>query len=386
MTCTALIVAAGSAERFGRSIPKQYALLAGKPVLRWSIDRFRNHRKISNVRVVIQPAHRPLYDEAVKGLALEGPIDGGSTRQDSVRLGLEALAERPPSFVLIHDAARPLVGSSLIDRVCDTLAHHPGAIAAMPVTDTIHHGREGLVDATMDRSGLWRAQTPQGFDFQRILAAHRSAAQIPLTDDAAVAARAGLAVGLAAGAEDNFKVTTTEDLSRAERILTLDLGDVRTGFGFDVHRFSPGDHVVLCGVSIPHDRSLQGHSDADVGMHALTDAILGTIGAGDIGTHFPPSDPRWRGADSGIFLQHAIGLIHRRGGRLANADVTFLCERPKIGPHRPAMVARLADLLGVSADRVSVKATTTEQLGFTGRGEGIAAQAAATVRLPFPDA
>ena len=352
-------------------------------MLRWSIDEFRKHHCVTEVRVVIQSAHRSLYEAAVESLNLPEPIYGGATRQESVRLGLEGLTEHPPERVLIHDAARPLVSCGVIDRVMDALKDHPGAITALAVTDTLHQSRDKLVGGTVDRSGLWRAQTPQGFDFRRILAAHRLAAAVPLTDDAAVAAHAGLAVSLVAGSEDNFKVTTGDDLSRAERILMANLGDVRTGFGFDVHRFAPGDRVILCGVSIPHDRALEGHSDADVGLHALTDAILGAIGLGDIGMHFPPSNPQWRGADSAIFLRHAVELLHGKGGRLANADVTFLCERPKIGPRRPAMVARLASLLGVAADRVSVKATTTERLGFTGRGEGIAAQAVVTVRLPL---
>lgn len=383
MSVIALIVAAGTGERFGGPVPKQYAMLAGKPVLRWSLDQFRNHRRISDVRVVIQPGHRHFYDAAVVGLSLPAPINGGATRQESVRLGLEAVSEHAPRVVLIHDAARPLVSPNLIDRVCHASDHHPGAIAAVSLMDALHRGREEIIEASVDRAGLWRAQTPQGFDFQALLAAHRSAATMVMTDDAAVAASAGLTVALVPGEEDNFKVTTAEDLSRAERLLGSHLTDIRTGFGFDVHRFTAGDRVVLCGVPIPHDRALDGHSDADVGLHALTDAILGAIGAGDIGTRFAPTDPQWRGADSAIFLRYAVELVHARGGRLGNADVTFLCERPKIGPHRPAMVARVADLLGIDTDRVSVKATTTERLGFTGRGEGIAAQAVATVRLPL---
>lgn len=386
-TCVALIVAAGTGQRFGAERPKQYLPLAGQPVIRRTVAAFLAHPRVTAVRVVINPAFRDLCDEALAGLALAEPVAGGAARQDSVRNGLEALAaDGAPDLVLIHDAARPLVDADTIGRVIDALAGHPAALAAVPVADTLKRGDGGRVSGTVDRAGLWRAQTPQGFRFPEILAAHRAAAGLELTDDAAVAERAGLPVALVPAREENFKVTTPDDLERAERLLAsasfAGLGDVRTGTGFDVHRFAEGNHVWLCGVAVPHTRTLEGHSDADVALHALTDAILGALGAGDIGSHFPPSDPQWKGADSALFLRHAVDLVARRGGRIAHADVTVICERPKVGPHRAAMVARLAELLGIEADRVSVKATTTEKLGFTGRGEGIAAQAVATVRLP----
>ncbi|TWA74311.1 2-C-methyl-D-erythritol 2,4-cyclodiphosphate synthase [Azospirillum brasilense] len=381
-SCVALIVAAGTGQRFGAERPKQYLDLAGQPVLRRTVEAFRRHPKVSAVRVVINPAFRDLYDAAVAGLDLPEPVAGGASRQDSVRNGLEALAESAPDRVLIHDAARPLIDSATIDAVIAALDTHPAALAAVPVADTLKRGEAGLVAGTVDRGGLWRAQTPQGFRFNDILAAHRAAAGLELTDDAAVAERAGLPVALVPAREENFKVTTPDDLTRAARALDSALSDIRTGSGFDVHRFADGDHVTLCGVRVPHTQRLDGHSDADVGLHALTDAILGALCAGDIGSHFPPSDPQWRGADSALFLKHAAELVTARGGRIAHVDVTIICERPKVGPHREAMTARIAEILGMPVDRVSVKATTTERLGFTGRGEGIAAQAMATVRLP----
>ncbi len=390
-TCVALIVAAGSGERFGGEVPKQYLLLDGRPLLRHAIEAFLHHPSVSGVQVVYQPAHRDLYDAATEGLGLPEPVPGGATRQDSGRLGLERLTQAPqgpPDTVLIHDAARPLVDAGTISRVLAALERVPAAIAAVQVIDTLKRGEDGLAVGTVDRTGLWRAQTPQGFQFPSILEAHRRLAGAGLTDDAAVAERAGLPVALVPGSPDNIKVTTPDDLERAHRLIgragnaAATLTDVRVGMGFDVHRFAEGQGVVLCGVPIPHSHRLEGHSDADVALHALTDAILGAIGAGDIGSHFPPSDPQWRGVDSAVFLTHAVALVAARGGAINHVDVTVICERPKVGPHRVAMVARLAALLGVSSDRVSVKATTTEKLGFTGREEGIAAQAVATVRLP----
>lgn len=381
-TCIALIVAGGSGRRFGAEVPKQYLDLAGQPVLRRTVGAFLAHPAVSGVRVVIDPVWRDLYDAAVEGMVLPDPVPGGATRQESVRNGLESLAAEAPDLVLIHDAARPLIDAATIDSVIASLATHPAAIAAVPVADTLKREAEGMVAATVDRSGLWRAQTPQGFRFAGILAAHRAAAGLELTDDAAVAERAGLAVALVPAREENFKVTTPDDLLRAERALATVLDDVRVGTGFDVHRFDEGDHLFLCGVRVPHSRTLEGHSDADVALHAITDAILGALGDGDIGSHFPPGDPQWRGADSARFLQHAAALVRGRGGRITHVDVTIICERPKVGPHRPAMVARVAEILALPEGRVSVKATTTERLGFTGRGEGIAAQAVATVRLP----
>ncbi|CAK0777861.1 2-C-methyl-D-erythritol 4-phosphate cytidylyltransferase / 2-C-methyl-D-erythritol 2,4-cyclodiphosphate synthase [uncultured Gammaproteobacteria bacterium] len=384
--CVALIVAAGSGERFGSEKPKQYLELVGKPVLRRTVEAFLGHPEVEGVLVVINPAHRDLYEAAVVGLGLPEPVAGGATRQDSGRNGLERLAESwsggPPDLVLIHDAARPLVDPGTISRVIASLATVSAAIAAVPVNDTLKRGVDGVCADTVDRTGLWRAQTPQGFRFDPILAAHRQLAGAGLTDDAAVAEQAGHAVALVPGSPDNFKVTMPADLERASRLLAATAFEFRTGQGFDVHRFTAGDQVRLCGVSVPHDQGLEGHSDADVALHALTDALLGAISAGDIGQHFPPSDPKWRGADSVRFLQHAAGLVGERGGVITHIDITIICERPKVGPHRPAMVARLAEALGLVPDRVSVKATTTEGLGFTGRREGIAAQAVATVRLP----
>lgn len=377
----ALVVAAGRGRRFGGDVPKQYQSLNGRPILRHSLARLAADPSISAVRVVIHPDDRPLYDEAAQGLSLLEPVSGGATRQDSVRLGLESLQSLCPDKVLIHDGARPFLDEALVARVVTALDHHDGAIPAIAVADTLKKGRDGLVETTIDRSGLWRAQTPQGFRFAPLLDAHLAVAGNELTDDAAVAEHAGLKVALVAGAEANVKITTAEDLNRAQAVFSGP-GYTCVGTGFDVHRFAPGTGVWLCGVLVPHDFALDGHSDADVALHALTDAILGAVGAGDIGAHFPPSDPQWKGASSDRFLTHARNLVEGLGGKLVHVDVTVICERPKIGPHRPAMRQRLADLLGLPMARVSVKATTTEGLGFTGRREGIAAQASATLWMP----
>ncbi|WP_299394735.1 bifunctional 2-C-methyl-D-erythritol 4-phosphate cytidylyltransferase/2-C-methyl-D-erythritol 2,4-cyclodiphosphate synthase [Pelagibius sp.] len=382
-TATALIVAAGRGQRFGTERPKQYAPLGGIPVLRHCLLAFLAHPRVDGVRVVIHPDDRPLYDEAVQGLDLAEPVAGGGSRQESVRLGLESLERSAPAFTLIHDAARPFIDQGTIDRVLGALSERPGAIAALPVVDTLKREADGRVSRTEDRSGLWRAQTPQGFHYEAILAAHRAALGETLTDDAAVAEKAGLAVALVEGSPANIKVTTQDDLESAERwIRSAQATEMRVGQGFDVHAFGPGDHVMLCGLRIAHDAALVGHSDADVGLHAVTDALLGALGAGDIGSHFPPSDPQWKGADSRIFVSHVCDMIAERGGRITHMDLTLICERPKIGPHREAMRRQLAALLEVSEDRVSVKATTTEKLGFLGRGEGVAAQATATLALP----
>ncbi len=375
----ALVVGAGESQRFGGEVPKQYRSLAGHAVLRRSLMAFLDHPEVTAVQAVIHPDHHDLYQDAIRGLSLPAPVSGGATRQASVALGLESLADKPPAQVLIHDAARPLVDHGVISRVLAALETSPGAVPALAVADTLKRGYGRLIETTIDRSGLWRAQTPQGFRFNDILAAHRQARAEELTDDAAVAEHAGLAVAMVEGAEENFKITEAEDLIRAERMLGG--GDIRTGFGFDVHRFGDGDYVTLCGVVISHQFGLQGHSDADVGLHAVTDAILGAIGAGDIGTHFPPTDPQWKGTPSDVFLRHAGDLLAAQGGHIANLDVTLICEEPKISPHREAMTGRIAEILEISQARVSVKATTTEGLGFTGRGEGIAAQAVATVIL-----
>jgi 2-C-methyl-D-erythritol 4-phosphate cytidylyltransferase/2-C-methyl-D-erythritol 2,4-cyclodiphosphate synthase len=387
-TCIALIVAAGRGQRFGGEVPKQYLGLGGAAVLRHCLVTFLAHPRVGEAQVVIHPDDRALYDAAVQGLDLPPPVRGGATRQDSVRLGLESLEKRAPDLVLIHDAARPFVDAGIVDRTLDALAKAPGAVAAVKVADTIKRaGKDDTVAGTVDRAALWRAQTPQGFRFREILTAHRAAAgKGELTDDAAVAERAGLAVALVAGSEDNFKVTTMDDLNRAERMLAARAGaggETRVGTGFDVHRLGKKqDYVTLCGVKVPHDSGLIGHSDADVALHALTDAILGALGAGDIGSFFPPSDMRWKDADSAVFIRHAADQVTQRGGRIVHLDVTIICERPKVGPHRAAMARRVGEILGIDPGRVSVKATTTEELGFTGRREGIAAQAVATIRLP----
>jgi 2-C-methyl-D-erythritol 4-phosphate cytidylyltransferase/2-C-methyl-D-erythritol 2,4-cyclodiphosphate synthase len=384
MTATcALIVAAGRGTRFGGDLPKQYLPLGGATVLRHAVNAFAAHPRIAGVLVAIRPEDRALFDRAVAGLSVLSPVPGGAERQDSVRLGLEALAVHKPERVLIHDGARPFPDAALISRVIEGLDEAPAAIPALPLGDTIKRVEDGRIRGTIDRSQLWRAQTPQGFHFDAILAAHRQMAGHVLTDDAAVAEAAGIAPLIVAGSEENLKVTTAEDLAAAERHLAAGQGDVRVGQGFDVHPFGPGDHVMVCGVAIPHEVAPVGHSDADVGLHALTDAVLGAIGAGDIGMHFPPSDPRWRGASSDRFLAYAATLVRERGGAIAAVDVTIICERPKIAPYRDRMIDRVAEILAISPGRVSVKATTTERLGFTGRGEGIAAQAVATVRLPL---
>jgi len=382
-SCIALVVAAGRGSRLGGALPKQYLDLGGKTLLRHALDSLTRHGGIASVRVVFDPGDAALYEQATLGLDLLPPVAGGAKRQDSVRLGLESLAAMNPARVLVHDGARPFLDAGLVDRVLAALDRAPAAIPALPVLDTVKRCFSGMVVETIDRANLWRAQTPQGFRYKDILAAHRAVIGEDFPDDAAVAERAGLPVRLVEGSEDNIKVTTPEDLTRAAGILAGRLGEVRTGQGFDVHAFGPGDHVWLCGVKLPFDKALVGHSDADVGLHALTDAILGALGAGDIGVHFPPIDAKWRGAPSYKFLRYAADLVKQAGGAISHVDVTLICERPKIGPHRAAMVKRVAEILELDEKRVSVKATTTEQLGFTGRGEGIAAQAVATLRLPF---
>ncbi len=392
--CVALIVAGGRGERFGGEVPKQYLELGGEPVLRHTVRALLGHPRIDAIRVVIREGDEQPYAAATAGLDLLPPVHGGASRQASVRQGLESLDGNPPALVLVHDAARPWVPPALVDRVLDALAASDGAVPAIPVADTLKRAEPAgpalRVTATVERRGLWRAQTPQGFRFAPLLAAHRRFADAGLTDDAAVAEAAGLAVAVVPGSEDNLKITTPEDLDRIARTLAAagrapecggGVPDLRVGSGFDVHRFGPGDQVILAGVAIPHTAGLAGHSDADVALHAITDALLGAIAAGDIGQHFPPSDPQWRAADSALFLAHAAGLVRAAGGRIQNIDLTIICERPKIGPHRAAMVAGIAAILGIPTARVNVKATTTERLGFTGRGEGIAAEAVAAVLL-----
>ena len=379
--CVALVVASGRGARFGGDRPKQYLPLAGKPLLRHCLERFCRHPGIDGVRTVMHADDAALYVEAAGDLQVLDPVPGGATRQELVRVGLESLAGDPPELVLIHDGVRPLIDTAVIDRVLNGLRTHPAVLPALPVTDTLKRSDDGTVTSTIDRMGLFRAQTPQGFAYDRILEAHRRFVGAALTDDAALAEAHGLTVALVTGDEGNVKITEPADLARAEQLLR---GSWRccTGLGFDVHRLASGEGVVLLGVRVPCPLRLLGHSDADVGLHALTDALLGTLGAGDIGSHFPPSEARWAGADLAIFLTHARDLVLSAGGRIEHVDVTLICEQPRIGPYRAAMAARVAELLGLAANRVSIKATTTEHLGFTGRGEGIAAQAAASVRLP----
>jgi len=377
----AVIVAAGRGTRFGGTLPKQYLPLGGTTVLRHAVAALAMHPRIDGVQAVIRDEDRAHFEGSVAGLAVLPPVPGGAARQDSVRLGLEALLPHDPARVLIHDGARPFPDAALIDRLLDALDTAPAAIPGLPLGDTIKRVADGIVRETVDRSQLWRAQTPQGFHFAPILAAHRAAAGRILTDDAAVAEAAGMAPVIVPGSEDNLKVTTAQDLAAAERLLAGRLGDVRVGQGFDVHPFGPGDHVMVCGIAIPHEVAPVGHSDADVGLHSLTDAVLGAIGAGDIGMHFPPSDERWRGASSDQFLAYAAALVAERGGAIVAVDVTIICERPRIAPHRDRMIERLAEILAIAPSRVSVKATTTEGLGFTGRREGIAAQAVASIRM-----
>lgn len=384
----ALIVAAGESRRMGGDVPKQYRLLSGKPVLRRTLEAFLSHPQIDEVRVVIHPSHQALYEQAVTGLELPTPAKGGATRQQSVRNGLEALPKDSKN-VLVHDAARCFIDPATISRVVDGLQTHRAVLPVVAVADTLKRVQDGAVADTLSREGVYSAQTPQGFDYATLLALHTDAADAGATDDALLAEAAGIRVHCVAGHENNFKLTREEDWMRAE-LLAAPAWEYRSGSGFDVHKlvaFPTGtadtDRVVhLNGVRIAHSHALEGHSDADVGLHALVDAILGALAMGDIGAHFPPSDTRWKGADSADFLTYTRNLLRERGGKLVNADITLICEAPKIGPHREAMRRRVAELLEVSIDRISVKATTSEALGFTGRREGIAGQAVVSIALP----
>ncbi|WP_334129192.1 bifunctional 2-C-methyl-D-erythritol 4-phosphate cytidylyltransferase/2-C-methyl-D-erythritol 2,4-cyclodiphosphate synthase [Sneathiella sp.] len=383
MTNIALIVAAGKGTRTGLDIPKQYIEIAGKTILRWTIEAFLQHPDIDAVQVVIAEDGRAQYAAATEGLSLLAPVIGGAERQESVWRGLEALLAHVPQYVVIHDAARPFVSGDLISRTLQALeAGAEAALPALSIADSLKSLEDGRIAGSLDRNRIVAAQTPQGFAFAPILAAHRAFAGEGLGDDTAVAERAGIEIVRIEGETGNIKITTPDDIATARQRIAGALTDVRTGFGFDVHAFTAGDGVWLGGIHIPHNAALKGHSDADVALHALTDALLGAIGAGDIGTYFPPSDTRWKGAPSDQFLTHAAGLIASRGGVIAHVDLTLICEAPRIGPHRAAMRERIAGLLGLPEDRVSIKGTTTEKLGFTGRQEGIAAQAVATVRLP----
>jgi 2-C-methyl-D-erythritol 4-phosphate cytidylyltransferase / 2-C-methyl-D-erythritol 2,4-cyclodiphosphate synthase len=384
-----VIVAAGRGERMGGAGgPKQYRDLVGETVLSRSAQAFLDHPEIGVVQIVIHADDAALYEQAMfhatghhSGRLLP-PVTGGRTRQESVLCGLSALRNRQPRKVLIHDAARPFVTREIIDGVIAGIAPGMAALPGNAVADTLKRaGADMIVETTVSRDHLFGAQTPQGFMFSEILAAHEKAVasgQNAYTDDAAVAEAFGLAVRVVPSTAVNIKLTTESDMETARLRLMTNVPDVRTGNGYDVHQLMPGDHVTLCGVRIAHDQSLKGHSDADVGLHALTDALLGTIGEGDIGSHFPPSDERWRGAPSDIFLRHAVSLVRERGGTITHLDVTLICEAPKVGPHRDAMRSRISAIAGVAVERVAVKATTNEKIGFIGRGEGIAAIATAT--------
>ncbi|PUB19386.1 bifunctional 2-C-methyl-D-erythritol 4-phosphate cytidylyltransferase/2-C-methyl-D-erythritol 2,4-cyclodiphosphate synthase [Yoonia sediminilitoris] len=377
MKTTAIIVAAGRGTRAGGDTPKQWQQLRGRQVASYALDVFLTHPRIDNVILVMHP------DDLAAGIAPDATpnriVPGGATRKASVMSGIAA-APADCDLVLIHDAARPLVTHDVITRVLDALETHQGAAPAVDVTDTLWHGQSGIVTGLQDRDGLFRAQTPQGFHLGPLLAAHSTSAA-EATDDVAVARAAGLDVAIVSGDPNNIKITTADDFARAEKLMGSQM-DIRCGNGYDVHRFGPGDHVWLCGVQIPHARGLQGHSDADVGMHAVTDAIYGALGMGDIGQHFPPSDPQWKGAASHIFLEHAVAQARQHGYRISNADCTLVCEYPKIGPHQPAMRAAMAAIMGLDPSRISVKATTSERLGFTGREEGIASLATVTLVKP----
>ena len=372
----AIIVAAGRGTRAGAGVPKQWRLLAGRPVLAHTLTAFRD-AGLTRLVLVLHPDDMT----RAQGLDLNGVtlVNGGASRTASVRAALDALAPHPPRHVLIHDGARPLVPTGVIHDVIAALAQAQAAAPALPVIDALWRGTNGQVTATAPRDGLFRAQTPQGFDFATILTAYR-AHQGDAADDVEIARAAGVSVTMTPGSEDNLKLTHPQDFERAARLLAARQEghmQIRLGNGYDVHRFGPGEGCWLCGVLVPHTQGLVGHSDADVGMHALTDAIYGALAEGDIGRHFPPSDPQWKGAASAIFLRHAVELAAERGFRVGNCDVTLVCEQPKIGPHAAAMQSALAGIMGCRTDQISVKATTSEQLGFTGRGEGIAALATA---------
>lgn len=382
-TVAVLIVAAGTGERFGATLPKQYQPLLGKPVLRWSIDAFKNHPAIASVHVVIHPDHLDIYQRTVEGLNLPTPVLGGKTRQASVLLGLEAIAKSSGAdFVLIHDAARPAVDAALISDICAALQDSDAVVPSLAIADTLRRGNK-----TESRDGLFAVQTPQAFHFKEILELHRKYKDTAVTDDASLCDLAGIPVKIIGGRRGNIKITQSDDFSFIEQTLSAERADVRTGFGYDVHRFSPQQpmhrKLKIGGVEIQFDKVLEGHSDADVALHAVTDALLATICDGDIGMHFSPKDARWKNADSAVFLRHAAEKIFALGGAISHIDATIICEEPKIGPHRDRIRTRIGDILSLPVNRVSIKATTTEGLGFTGRSEGIAAQAVATVRLPF---
>ncbi|WP_262691634.1 bifunctional 2-C-methyl-D-erythritol 4-phosphate cytidylyltransferase/2-C-methyl-D-erythritol 2,4-cyclodiphosphate synthase [Kordiimonas aestuarii] len=379
-----LIVAAGRGSRAGAGLPKQYRTVAGKMILSHTLDAMRTALPNVPIKVVVHRDDLELYHAAAKGFDLLEQALGGATRQESVRDGLAAMAHIAPDYVLVHDAARPFIDRDTIERLVSALERGAMAVLpAIPVTDTLKAVSDEVITRTVKRDGLYSVQTPQAFRFHALLEAHERATGDQYTDDGAVMEANDTQVRIVEGNDNNFKITTAADLTKAEQMLMMRLADIRTGSGYDVHRFEEGDHVWLCGVRLPFTKRLKGHSDADVGLHALTDAILAALAEGDIGQHFPPSDDQWRGSPSDIFLSFAKDRVLAKGGVIAHVAICLICERPKIGPHNIAMRARIAELLQIDIRRVSVQATTTEKLGFTGREEGIAAQATATVRLPF---
>jgi 2-C-methyl-D-erythritol 4-phosphate cytidylyltransferase / 2-C-methyl-D-erythritol 2,4-cyclodiphosphate synthase len=386
VSVAAIVVAAGQGLRAGAATPKQYRVVAGAPVIRSSLALFAGHPEVDLVQPVIRGEDRELFAAATAGLDLLPPVGGGATRQASVRAGVEALAAHRPDIVLVHDAARPFASPALVSRAIAAVQDAVAAVPGLALADTVKRvDAVGRVIETVDRACLRTVQTPQAFRFAALHAAHRRAYESgrdDFTDDAALLEWAGVQVAVFPGESGNVKLTTADDFLRAEAEHLARLADVRVGSGYDVHAFGDGDHVKLGGVRIPHDRGLSGHSDADVALHAAVDAILGALADGDIGQHFPPSDPRWRGAASELFLRDAVARVRARGGMLAHLDITVVCEAPRIGPHRDAIRARIAEIAGIDAGRVAIKATTSERLGFTGRGEGVAAMATATVRLP----
>ncbi len=389
MKIAAIIVAAGSGSRAGGEQPKQYQKIGGEAILRRTLRIFANHPDITVVQTVIGANQLAAFKEAAQGLKVATPVVGGNTRQESCRIGIEACEPSKPDIVLIHDAARPFVSNESISAIIAALQQADGAIPALPVADTIKQANDGIVEMTLDRSTLYNVQTPQGFHFHAIREAHAKAASLgrtDFTDDAAVAEAAGLKVKLVPGDPRNRKLTTTQDIAMADAELKAQPAraiDIRVGQGIDFHRFETGASLWLCGVEIPHSHKLAGHSDADVALHAVTDAILGAIGEGDIGTHFPPTDPQWKGARSSIFLAKARDLLEAMGGTIANVDITILAEAPRIAPHIATMKAELARQLGIVESRIAIKATTTEMMGAIGRREGMAAMATATIRLPL---
>jgi 2-C-methyl-D-erythritol 4-phosphate cytidylyltransferase/2-C-methyl-D-erythritol 2,4-cyclodiphosphate synthase len=387
VSVAAIVVAAGRGLRAGAAVPKQYRAIAGTPVVRASLALFAAHPEVDRVQPVIHADDAGLFDDAAAGLDLLPPAIGGATRQASVRAGIEALAGAPPDIVLVHDAARPFATPALVSAAINATADAEAAVPGLGISDTVKRiDDRGRVVETIPRAALRTVQTPQAFRFGPLREAHAramTAGRDDFTDDAALMEWAGAEVTVFPGEAGNIKLTTAEDFARAEAERMARLGDIRIGTGYDVHAFGEGDHVMLGGVRIAHGRGLSGHSDADVALHAVVDAILGALADGDIGQHFPPSDPQWRGASSDLFLRDAVARVRARGGLVAHVDVTFICEAPRIGPHRDAMRARIAAIAGIDIRRVAVKATTSERMGFTGRGEGILAMATATVRLPW---